>query len=552
MFQSLIVVSLLSLGVANFSFENSDSLTEIEELRDTYSASYLTSKNTRLSFYYGAPVHYLDDGGYYQPIDTSFKRNKNLFVTKANSNNVTISDGYIRINNDICIDCFGKNCSVKDNCVYYENSSIESLATGVLMKKSICLTNKTSFTFTFSFLLLDDLNLETNDLCLTISNLYELSSPILVSYDNSLVVCPSSFFASRNDNRVSLRYNFQFDEPINQVFNITQQLMYTNFSGSGWIQHKYFQMGYSTTYSSTLLVGSSSLLDPYGNTPEYRVAFGLTLPNISSYTSVSGSFYFKKQSGTLSSVRVRRALNIDYSAINGTASYSTSFIENVSLGLGYSSVNITKKLIDVYSAGNNETDYRLNLIVSEIGSNATSYLYTNYSSDAPYFAIEFANYGDTQSAYTPSNNVNCCGYALWLVSGKDISDDLHSQAATEYNAETVIITIFFYYQNLFGIVDAYSITSYNTLIPSTYRRIAFRMRTDSVHAYGYGTNNNYQNDYHFMWQTSEGYWAEKLGFYGSYGVKYSVNAPDINSSWGEIDTPTYYNSRTFYFAIRTN
>ena len=120
---------------------------EIEELRETYSASYLTSSNTRLSFYYGSPVHYLDDDGHYQPIDTSFKKDKNYFMTKANSNNVIINDGYLSINNDICIDCFDKNYSVKDNCIYYKDVSIESLATGVLIKKTTHLINKANYTY---------------------------------------------------------------------------------------------------------------------------------------------------------------------------------------------------------------------------------------------------------------------------------------------------------------------------------------------------------------------------------------------------------------------
>ena len=149
--------------------------------------------------------------------------------------------------------------------------------------------------------------------------------------------------------------------------------------------------------ASTLLVGSSSLLDPYGNTPEYRVAFGLNLPPILSNTSVSGSFYFKKQSGTLSSVRLHRAKNIAYSDINGIASYSTSFIGTASLGINYTSIDVTKKLIDAYTAGASS----LNIIVSEVGSNATSYLYTNYSSYAPYFAVEFADYGSTQNYFVP-------------------------------------------------------------------------------------------------------------------------------------------------------
>lgn len=537
MFQSLIIISLLSLGVANYSFNHYDSLTEIKELRETYSVSYLTPRGTRLSFYYGTPVHYLDSDGNYQPIDASFKQNNSRFVTKANSNNIIVENGYIRVNDDICIDCFEKNCSVLDNCIYCEDCLIESLAAGVLMKKPIYFDDTISQTYSFSFLLLNNLDIKSHDSNLLISNLYKISSPILVGLNSSLAVCPSSFSLSKDGNRVSLHYTFQLDENTNQEFNLLQQLTYTNYSGSSYIQHKYFQMGYSSTYSSSLLVGSSPLLDPYGNTPEYRIAFGLSLPEMPlCNNTLSGSLFFKKQSGALSNVRLRRAHNITYSNINGTSTYSVSNIATISLGSDYASVDITRKLIDVY----NENSSSLNIIVSEVGSNATCYIYTNYSSYAPYFAIEFGGYGNTQNYFDAPPNVNCCGYALWLPSGFNFSATFDTQyTLTEHDVNESMMYVFYLYQNYFDIVDVFAIESCYTIIPSTHRRIAFRIKIDA--------SGGYDGDYHFMWQTSSGSWAEKIGkeTNSAYGEHLSTNYPSFDSSWG------VYNSNTYYYAIWT-
>lgn len=551
MFLSLAISFVLSLGGLPPFAKEEDDLIELKEYRETYSRSYLTENGKRVSYYYGSPVNYLDDNGEYQIIDTTFIKTDNSFVTSANSNIVEIRSNKITINDDLCFDSLqSQSLTVRDNYISYDLTQITSLSNGLLYSSKISNELSDSYIYNFKLCLLNDFDIKEDDFYnIFLSQKYVIETPYLIECDSDLVLSPINVKITKINNIISCEYIFNIKDLLDCDFEIRQQLSYTNYSGTQYLQHKYFKVGSSTTNSSVLLVGNNPILDPLGNAQSYKTVFGLTLPTLPSNNySVSGTFYFRRESGTISSVRVDRATGISYNNINGTATFSTAYIGNVSLGNYTSSVNITDRLVDVY----NEPSSSMNLVLSGVSSNSTGYIYTNSSSFYPFFTIAFGGYGDTQNFFAPSDQVNCCGYALWLTYGREIAPDLYSYGATMSNAGTVIVQIFNYYQNLLGIVDVYEISSYATVIPVTHRKIAFRMKMSGSTFYYNSLNPSSSDDYHFMWQMSNGLWAEKKGFgNGYYGFLTSVSAPDNNSYWG-YGTSSYYNSPTYYFAIQTN
>ena len=358
----------------------------------------------------------------------------------------------------------------------------------------------------------------------------------------------STFLTSRNT-----YLSFYYGTPINGIDSIAnndESIPLDRYSGTSYIQNKYFEIGSSSTYSTNLQVGKSPLLDENGNHPVYQTVYGLTLPSIdlSYYTIRSAGLCLKKQSGYLNSVLSYKVNSPSYSNINGLSSNSLSYAGVVSLSSSFSTVDITDEVHDILlSSVSNE----LNILLLSNENNKTCYLYGVDASgiNAPYFFIEYDNFGNARDYYEPSSSVNCYGYSLYMNSGRDIDSNLMSAFGTTdvyYGGninpdvidalETILIND--------GCTNVESISSYNSLINSNQRRIAFRMKLANLN--GQGTQKKYDGGYHFMWQCSEGGWAEKSGFLnGQYGYYSNVNKPDSNSGWPSV----YSMCPTYYFAV---
>ncbi len=80
------------------------------------------------------------------------------------------------------------------------------------------------------------------------------------------------------------------------------------------------------------------------------------------------------------------------------------------------------------------------------------------------------------------------------------------------------------------------------------RRIALRVGTAPY--YYLDQFGEYQSayDYHFMYQTSSGNWAEKHGIGGDSICRYAGETPD-SLSWDLANIISYYDSDIVYFAI---
>lgn len=359
--------------------------------------------------------------------------------------------------------------------------------------------------------------------------------------------CSSTYLTKRNT-YISFYYGspiYYLDETNNYLplenqdskFNRTTN----SYSGASYINNKYFQVGYSNIYTSSLMVGKSSLIGPNGLTPEYQTVYGLTLPNINTniYSIRSAGFVFKRKSGTLSNLQIYNVNSPTYPYINGSASLSKTYINSISISTSYSTLDITDEVVSTLSI----SSYSLNLLLVGTTNNSTCNLYKadDNISSRPYFYIEYDNYGNTIDYYDGSSTlINCFGYALFQPYGRNIHNDLQSFGLTDSNCESVMQSFFSYYSNLFDVSDIYRITSYNSQIPSSYRRIAFRFYIDN--------NGAYTSGYHFMWQHLGGGWADKSGFELYYGHDNDEDAPEKSSHW--MSNNGEYNSDLYYFAIQ--
>lgn len=353
----------------------------------------------------------------------------------------------------------------------------------------------------------------------------------------------SSTYLTKRGSYISF-YSGESEIEDNEQNSITQ---YSNY-GPSYIQGKSFEIGSTNTNNSLFIVGKSQIVNPFNNQlPEYNTVFSLLLPNIDTtyYSIREAGFAFKKQSGQLNNVSAYQVVSPSYDSINGTSIIEKEFLSFVSLGSTYAFLDITSTVIDCI----NSQDSNLTILLQSISNSQMCYLYNLNSQYAPYFYIEYDNFGTTREYYEPTGLVNCYGYSLFMNSGKDINQNLLNAFGTSdiYNSGQINTDVVNALVSILihdGCTNVMPISSFDSLINSNQRRIAFRMKLDNIN--GQGTQKKYGGDYHFMWQCLDGTWAEKFGFFdGAYGHSSSLNHPNYNTSWNI----SYQSCPTYYFAI---
>ena len=322
--------------------------------------------------------------------------------------------------------------------------------------------------------------------------------------------------------------------------NENNDLDLRNNYGPSYISNKSFEIGTGNVDNSLLIVGKSQFINPEtGLTSSYQTVFDLSLPFIDTFhmSIRNAGFAIKKQSGQLSNLSAYKVNSPSYSQLNGLSTINKSYISNINLNLSYSFLDITEEIIDSYVVSSNS----LTLLFQSSSLNNMCYLYnTSSNNSAPYFFIEYDNYGSARDYFETNGSSNCFGYALyvnsWLEFTNYVPNDF-SLIDLEANQSYTITVIKNVLENYFCDNVQY-IQSYNSLIDSTQRRIAVRFRLTS--------GGTYDDDFHFMWQTNTGSWAAKLGSEG-FVQSFNINAPEFDYNW-----LGYYNSRTYYFAIEKN
>lgn len=535
------IISVLSLGLAPSTRQKGDYV-EVEEMREECSKTYLVSEGNYISYYYGSPINYLKDG-HYVPIDTSFEKNDDVFITKSSLNIVKVKNDSITVNDNISFSNYliNKQYECKENVISQNDLSISSFSSSLLFTKKNIKSNGKIYTSSLSFSTYENANIykKDNGLLILINDCsYILTLPALFNYENNLVIMPYDYSVNIENGDFTLDFMFNLNDYVDLSFEQEQQLMYTNYSGTSYIQTKYYQEGYSTTYNSSLLVGNSSVLDPLGNPTIYKIAIGITLPSLPTGThSISNAgLVLKRKSGNLSSLLIYKTSGISFANINGTASFSSSYFNSATISGTLFTTDLLSEVIDDY----NNSVSSFNFIVSGGQSNKTCYIYPQSSSSyQPYYYIGFSSSrGNTVSSRDGSSTqINCLGYALNISSGSTITSGL--TGATVINAPTKMIAALLNDSN-HNLIDVYQISSYQDLISSNYRIIAFRLKMTANSA---GVL-IYSGDYHFRWQTSDGYWGEKYGYSNQFGYLNVLNITS-DSQW-----PSAYNSPTYYLAIQ--
>ena len=552
MFISLLLASFLSIGLGPSNDVSIGAIkNEIVEYRERYSSSFSTERGTIVSLYSGSPINYLKNGQYY-PIDTSFKSEGDCYLSSENDHTVTLNKNTIIVDNSLIFtNLLSKEIQVKDNMVSCYDCNLYSLSDSLSFTKTLLSREGAYCYFNLNVELLNSYVLEKNDGLVTFTNhksncSFDLSSPLLLDDSNTYSFIPSSISIYKYANeKYRISYKYDVSKVSSQLFSLRGCLSYPtgSYHDYPYINNKYFQVGYSSTYTTNLTIGESSLLDPLGNTPIYKTVYSLTLPTVPSncHSIGSCSFFFKRYSGTQSLAGVYHISNyIDYSSINGTSSLTTSFISNASLSSSYSQIDIQSKVLKVYS--DNNYSNVLNLLITGKQSNKTAILNGTSSSEGPYFTIEYSTSFGTSRAYNYTNDgsLNCYSYALFRPSVYYAENYLSSYYGNENlsNNDSLIKSGLISLLNL-HCNSVTIIKSHDELIPTTHRRIAIRLRYDTI---------NYPHpfqDYHVMWQCGDGSWAAIQGPSNVFTHNTNANAPTYESEWGN----GYYNTNTFYFAI---
>ena len=317
----------------------------------------------------------------------------------------------------------------------------------------------------------------------------------------------------------------------------------TDYFPSSFIQNKYYAEGYSTTYTSDpMIVGMSSILDPYGNCPVYDTALSVDLsPFPSANAILNCGIIIQKMSGNLNNIYCYKANNIAYSNINGTASFSKSFISVAAVNNGMFVFDLTDDVVNCL----NYNQSSLNIILEGHENYKLCNLYsTSNSTYSPYLYIEYSPYGNAPyfSSLTGLTASNCLGFVRKLNYVIDIDDQL-SNALNNTIVDTDVMesTVYGVVANNFGTMFSRQLDSFDSYVFPNERRIACRLKLNT-------NTHRYDGDYHFICQCSDGSWAAKEGF-GLIANYSSVDAPEANTA---IWANGYYNSPILYFAYSYN
>lgn len=280
---------------------------------------------------------------------------------------------------------------------------------------------------------------------------------------------------------------------------------------------------------------------------DYYSVLRFSLPSFNSQSLSTANLTFNKSSGYLSSLEISYAIgNLSFSNTSWTFlttayltgnSYTFSVKNIVQSGL-QSGVNT------FYIKLSSSVSY-VNLIGDALYDMPSLTIYTSESPSSNTYgcASTYTQVSDMEmpSSIPNHNNqvFNCFGYAIDEWSDITISNyvnNMNNITTDEGVIQYVIPKVIDIMKNRFD-VNARLISSLNSPIYNFERRIAFRQR------FGSGV-------FHFLRETSNSQWAEKMGPTSiSHLLDEGVN-PD-NFSW-YYDSQKYYDSDTYYFAINNN
>lgn len=304
------------------------------------------------------------------------------------------------------------------------------------------------------------------------------------------------------------------------------------------IRDKYITIGISgSSESSILLAGTDRLqiIDDNGQstTAKYVSIFELNLPNINTKYLISANFHISKNYLSKDSFRNPNIYlkeitsNISYDDIQGTTSFTTSFLQT---GLGTE----TDYNFDITSNIINNNGKLLLSIEGDTNGYASFYSSNSSSTSIPYLSIVVTEnelggtlYGNAPEYYEIAAGItNCLGYSLLKNYGIDLYLNTISQNSylTIKNKLETIIS-----QNGYEIRE---IVNYNSDIYADERRIAFRYNPRDL------------EEWHFVMQNNNGAWSAKLGMEGPSG-QYGISiTPNNDCMWnmynGLIEKNTYY------------
>lgn len=546
---SLILTYAFSIGLVPLNSSDQSFLKEeIVEYRERFSSSFLTDKGTVVSIYSGSPINYIKNGHYF-PIDTSFKKENDCYLSNENDYTVTlIKDRVIVDDSIIFTNLLSENIEIKDNMLSCHDGNVYSLSDSMSFAKKILNKSHNYCSYNLSVELLNPFTLEQKDGLITFLNhetnySFDLPSPLL--FDDASIVCFTPFNVDVHkyaDEKYKITYFYDVSKASSKSFSLNGRLLYPtgSYHDYPYIRNKYFQVGYSSTYTNNLTIGESPILDPYGNSPVYKTVYSLSLPTLPSNCHSLGacSFFFKRESGTQSLAGIYHITSyIDYDFIDGTSLLSTQFLGSKSISSSYSNVDIQKRVLEVYK--NDNYNGVLNLLLTGMNSNKIAILNGTSSSDGPYFTIEYSTAFGTSRPYdyTYDGSLNCYSYVLFRSSIYQAEYYLGPYYGDEdlSNNNPLILSGLTSLLN-FHCNSVIVINSHDELIPTTHRRIAIRLRYNNL---------NHFEDYHVMWQCNDGSWAAKLGPNNDFVHNMSIDAPLSEAEWGN----GFYNTNTFYFAI---
>ena len=324
----------------------------------------------------------------------------------------------------------------------------------------------------------------------------------------------------------------------------------TDSYNSQYIQNKYYVDGFSTTYNTNpLIVGKSMIINPSGGNADYKTVFGLNLSAFPRPSSIiNAGLVVDKSSGSLNSVYAYRVTsNIPFSQINGTASFSKSYITLCSASNGSFNFVLTDEVVDFLEHIQNN-NYVLNVILEGHENYKTCDLYSvSNSSHCPRLYVEYTLYGSapSYSFISTLTSANCLGLVELVNYAVDIDSNLQNALGmTPVNSYVMQTTVLNVVKNEFGTNHTRLIQSYNSYISPSERRIAVRLKLSA-------NNYHYAGDYHFVCQCSDGSWGGKFGTGPIYNYA-GDDAPETdNTIWYQYNS-YYVNSDILYFAYSGN
>ena len=214
-----------------------------------------------------------------------------------------------------------------------------------------------------------------------------------------------------DESTMTIFYPHRYQEQPNRDAN-------SNFTTKSFIRDKYVEVGVPYSYSedSYVLVGKTPLLGFQNNPMEFRTFVELDLRLFPNYDSIiSAGLIYHKQSGLLTNIDCYLVNNASFDSINGTTSYSSSYIDTISYSMNLDSFvfDLTDEVVDCLS------DENSSLLIELRGNENNKYAQLYSSNDTESYPLLYVTYsgnyfGNAPSFYASPNyastHENCWGY----------------------------------------------------------------------------------------------------------------------------------------------